>query len=1371
MQSSFYTLATAHISSILPVSRANVRAIQSQRLPEPLKTSQLDTTDVLPEHATEGSILCEPQAHVLLRVLHGRRTIELSSLSTDAPPTRFSFPSRLFPTPSVVFDDPEVHIIALTEDGSVYRMVFQTPKLWSDDYASRNWISEYHLKHSPENITGPLHVKEAGSIFIGLRDGGILNLDAVRISSASEFSAWKETILRPPLSLTLTSLIPFTRPRQGSSHTISFATVPNPSPSLVVFSLHRDRTLRVWETGVCVASIGVPAFIPDSSVREASSSRTATILGPEPRRLLQVIPPEEGDRIDEALQILVFMPQTQGGSFSLYGLSEKNNGGQRSLEYLWSKNCSEPSQYRQLRDFIVTGDTLWVLWDDAGSALVEYTDFDVEGEVIASSWNSVNCDGESYFPSPRSEEKNLPQGSFTDSYLRALLQPGSFSKYTLRAALQQYSSTLMSVPGAHHPILSTTYQTLAEQIASVVGCTVDLVVDPQTGEQLWVPYWNTLRRDWEGFLARCREIERQARWPLQLGVSYFGEPLLIERERLCAIVKTDKAMQLHQSVTNTNALQIPGTVALSRIAHTLRESLGSAKATRLDQSILDVVRSDPKSSYLDLMLQVSQGDIMKAVPTATLTWVNGQLAHFSDVEGAIVEVLQALVSLDTVKLEQDEETESIDAPPLSWQTALLTSFIATSIKARYDIILPLFTLLAFIIERDRDSQTGWRHIAGQAFVAVQSISLLHHIAISPAGDPEATSARLADDDVASLMRNMTVSGYSRPRHTIAYSLLHVFLSSLSLSFPSHVPPSVAAHRYLFSTGLLRVLAAPEVSEAEVQLIHRIWTLGFAGIANEVAQWYPRSPAVAYLMGRTLLDLGRAEEAADLLETIAFCFGKQTAHSWDDELLRIVLPAGVSPDSLFSYWRHLIGVFDGFSLAAQVARFARLALECTDPLEVSDLWLRLFKADVDLGLYEDAYETIIRNPSNEQQSEFVRQLVTAMCENDEINRLLSLNFIGFQADVEQAILFKARNTDPRQKPDYAQVLHGWYIFRGDYRGAAAAMYQHSRRLGEIQLLQNLDFLEMGTLQAMSLLTSINALSLADTDDAWVEYIAPPSEASVRVKVSQHIPEEYFASAGINFEVVTISEMRREYTLLMSKLRLARESPNLQAALVRTLTKEDIIAHYVQLGLFDLAMSNARTFRLDMSSIFGILTSRCMRIAEQGDDDIDPLECPWLFTDQVLGWEGTNSQRAWRYLRLSLESYDSMDGDWSYHKVVLQKIIDLDRFSRVPAWLSKFFMDHQPEYLIRMSLKYGLVAQALSYSIAMVQRVCTAAPARVNTPQASFTWLPYNLIDQVLLAATEERKERPSRATDRMAQQLRKGLSARITYLEKWSKIEG
>ena len=56
----------------------------------------------------------------------------------------------------------------------------------------------------------------------------------------------------------------------------------------------------------------------------------------------------------------------------------------------------------------------------------------------------------------------------------------------------------------------------------------------------------------------------------------------------------------------------------------------------------------------------------------------------------------------------------------------------------------------------------------------------------------------------------------------------------------------------------------------------------------------------------------------------------------------------------------------------------------------------------------------------------------MCDNDEINRLVSLNFIGYQADVEGTLAFKARNTDPRHKPQYANVLHAWYVFRGDFR---------------------------------------------------------------------------------------------------------------------------------------------------------------------------------------------------------------------------------------------------------------------------------------------------------------------------------------------------
>ena len=58
-------------------------------------------------------------------------------------------------------------------------------------------------------------------------------------------------------------------------------------------------------------------------------------------------------------------------------------------------------------------------------------------------------------------------------------------------------------------------KTVAEQITSVVGCTVERTKDPKIGAPLHTNYWDAQKRDWEGFVARCREIERNGCnwWP------------------------------------------------------------------------------------------------------------------------------------------------------------------------------------------------------------------------------------------------------------------------------------------------------------------------------------------------------------------------------------------------------------------------------------------------------------------------------------------------------------------------------------------------------------------------------------------------------------------------------------------------------------------------------------------------------------------------------------------------------------------------------------------------------------------------------------------------------------------------------------------
>ena len=82
----------------------------------------------------------------------------------------------------------------------------------------------------------------------------------------------------------------------------------------------------------------------------------------------------------------------------------------------------------------------------------------------------------------------LRPGSLTEKFLQAILRPGVFSVLTLRSALQDYKEHYLSLPGPHPVQLVSSYPTLAEGIASVVGCTVELTHDHLTGATLHKQY-------------------------------------------------------------------------------------------------------------------------------------------------------------------------------------------------------------------------------------------------------------------------------------------------------------------------------------------------------------------------------------------------------------------------------------------------------------------------------------------------------------------------------------------------------------------------------------------------------------------------------------------------------------------------------------------------------------------------------------------------------------------------------------------------------------------------------------------------------------------------------------------------------------------
>jgi len=69
----------------------------------------------------------------------------------------------------------------------------------------------------------------------------------------------------------------------------------------------------------------------------------------------------------------------------------------------------------------------------------------------------------------------------TDKVFEAIMSPGTSSALTLRLAIDHHTDACLSLPGPRPQQLNTTYATVGENIAAVVGYTVNLNCDPQMG--------------------------------------------------------------------------------------------------------------------------------------------------------------------------------------------------------------------------------------------------------------------------------------------------------------------------------------------------------------------------------------------------------------------------------------------------------------------------------------------------------------------------------------------------------------------------------------------------------------------------------------------------------------------------------------------------------------------------------------------------------------------------------------------------------------------------------------------------------------------------------------------------------------------------
>ncbi|KAF8574446.1 hypothetical protein K439DRAFT_1399027 [Ramaria rubella] len=1373
-------LASVHISSIYSTSQTYNVPIDTSRRDVPI--AEVDQ-DVLLEHASFSSVFSsDSTGTIFLRVIHGGLVLEIIPVSIGRR-IRFSFPAPIIPSPAILLHQlSELRIFVVTESGSLFTLTF--PLSEAENIAvfdvtppTPTWCKEYLITSPADELEGPVYIKDIDCILVALNKGRFLRLDC-----GLDYSIWQESVHRIK-----TSWASYLVSDSEESQIISFASYPPPTDSVIIFSLSRDRTLRAWSHGTCVASYTIRSIMRSSSspaprAETPAADTKAPLLDPEPRTLIRILHASEDDIADDNLRILVFIPNPaspeSGGWFHLFRISP-NRTVSKDLYYIRSIACSPRTAGGELRDFMVHHSTLYALWDQNGQPVVEATPFDPdvleeteEGEI----WHAAIYSSQIELTPDHLDELLLRSGgaSLIDTFMTAILRPGFFSQFTIETALQQYTDSLLSLPGAQPWPLKQSYITLSEHIAAVVGCTVNVTVDPRTGVAQRANYWNALKRDWEGFVARCREIERSGRWPLSLGLAQDGTVLVLERERAGCVATSDQPLEV-LSVLKID--DMPCDYPILKIGDSLRRKLSNAETHARETQFETMVSQERGYTYAEtlehciLSLEEPRHDLTQTVL--------GQLDGIRDLAVDLERILDVITSTNPeIKLEDPELDDSNPVQVMStasqWSRGVTTAYVLASIEARYELCLTLVLLLFHIDHRRQELSPT---LLSRIFATFRNVIISRFLAWQPAGDPDGTQPTTPTDQDMVILRglqNMAVSPqHPAPRAGDAqfsptYSLIHRLIEEGVSTAGESLPEAAFAH--FCNLSLLCSQDAAEVTNNEVSLCKWLFDLGFRDVALEVIGRLPRSPGISYVHGLILVQIGRTDDGASLLQRVGTGFGPGACLSREDgEALHHVLPKiGDESYTEYSYYRWIATMFERAGHAYESVRFYRLAIELANvDLDTSDLWRKVISGYTELDMFEDAYMALVTAPYESIKREAVSQLVQAMCEANAVDRLMSLNFVGLPNEVENALSFKVRNADPLSRPMYPQVLYAWYVFRGDFRNAAATMYQFARRLSSYMTSPE-QFIALSEMQAQAYLVAMNALSLIDPKSAWISMPVTPdavSQSHKRRKLSKHIPDDKYHLGCRDAEVVDLADLRYEYTLVHSRLELVKRQPDLLAASQHFLSGPQIVSAYAQAGSYDYAMSAARSLDVDMTELFERLTVQCLRLTRRGEAALQDDTAEWLHSDRVAAWPGTVAERGWRYLRTALERHDTAETEHAYRKAAAEKILELDRARALPSWLVDFFMAHQPEYLIRTCLRFDLVADAVEHCLTLVRKANAAAP---SSRAAASTYLPYGLIDAVV-ASAERSKDLTPDAHNLLAA-LRTEVTARVKRMQKWSTVQ-
>lgn len=897
---------------------------------------------------------------------------------------------------------------------------------------AKDWRSiknPYSFDMKPPHI---MHAVDDRTLIIGLQDGNVIRFDR-----EDGMSVINTTVFQDSQGLSFSRLLPWNHSdRVPGRNDLSMRTcVAIKSIGNMLVTLSINRMLRVW-------NLENSMLVSEKDVMGVDNSNKEQLLDPNPAKLIALV----------GQYIVTYVP-LEDGIFKIWS---------QELEMLQQVNAQMPDKSAVwiAADLKIVEEKnwlkLWVVWKSDTSSCVQSVRIGFKGDIEP--WVQTQQAGRITEDdnSNKGEHKFVKVDSKDESeyFIEKIFGPGGFSFQTLRTALPIYAQHFsLDIDSNDLKGYGQDLSKLKKAVCHIVGAAVSMSTIDEYGNNDYKGYNQDLALQWTRFERLCSELEKQGHEALALEIGKNGNIYLLKATFL-GIIRTLGDIELYWNNKSTD----PASPTISMIAAQTETQPETCENILKIMEFMSSFRHGVSHTVLAHLNASLREDYMK-------------VRHNFATSERIVEYYQEHF-----------------APHL---TDYALGVLATQM-AEIGNIDDTLAVIRQLIEKTDDNNNGQKVIEdggtitkyGSQFLGKvvyenalicrqTTLDILALVVISSCQDD------FVQEEVTAFANHLA---QLRELSCVIHALTNSACNNTVLSFMEHLLDTSFKN---FSNQTLSTLHAniwsqlintdTSAAQLAIQMHQRgVSQTSVLEFVNEfVTSKNSFGAFIKGILGKDDRWLSRAAVGA----------GNLALSATQQAIVSLLSPDLKLGQGISAYYQSVaVFVMEQYNDANMALRLAKLAVQTAESISPSiyETWFEIaLKAKSFDGAYVALMELVTLEEADENIDSKVEYLVMSMIAHGQSKRMCRYPFIGISQKVTQVLESQG------YRQSLAKILYSWKLERGDYRGAAEALYSEIQHVRLVSVDNNDDQLMDQSVIRDLYETVLNVLGVIEPkDDQWI-----------------------------------------------------------------------------------------------------------------------------------------------------------------------------------------------------------------------------------------------------------------------------------------------